>query len=136
MENERVSIHMNDFTELTDQFLEAVRKLSAESFRCEISAVLNEMPLALANKGPKFDGALIEKVDELIDRLYQDERLFFPAHRWLSGPKPESRRGRLISSFDYGSLFRSSDLSNRWAWRGGTTYFCMPEFESFSSDPE
>lgn len=127
---------MFNFIDLESQFLMSVKKLSAETGRCEISAVLNEMPIALSiNNNFEYDKNLIIRIDELVNQLYKKGRLTFPAHKWLSGPSPESVSGRITSSFDYGSLCRN-EMTNTWEWKGETTYFYMMEFESEFLDLE
>lgn len=123
---------MND---LENQFLEAVRKVSVETLRCEISDVLNEIPLAINFIDSDFDKNLINEIDQIINKFYQQNRLTFPAHKWISGPLPESSLGRLSQSFEFGSLYRDS-ISNSWNWRGRTTYFCMLEFDYFEDIDE
>lgn len=125
---------MDDVSILNKQFLDAVKEVSADSLRCEISEVLNKMPLALrVENNFESDKELINEIDKFINQLYQEGRLTFPAHRWLSSPNPKSSLKPISQSFEYGSLFRNT-LTNCWEWTGGTTYFCMMEFEADLDD--
>ncbi|MFD7440880.1 hypothetical protein [Streptomyces sp. NPDC059909] len=104
-------------------FTTAARAEQALHPPAEICGVLNRMPPHLL-AGPDVD--VIDTVDALMDDLYRRGLLFCPGHRWLSGPGPESIRGRLNWLLAEEHI-RRDPSSGEWAWAGLTAYFTVGE---------
>lgn len=86
----------------------------------EITSVLNCMAQAVLQG---TDGEVIDRVDAVMNDLYQGGVLTCPGHRWMPEP-PSSIRGHLVSLFEGGAIYRIP-ANGTWGWHEVTSFFVL-----------